>query len=101
MLVLAWESPNGLLVATLVSNGCMCMLQTCRVLCQLPYQTIHHVCVQMCSLCVCAVLSSLSLLTHTQERLAVSNRQLKQWHRVLAGKVAALMSTDLVRHKDK
>lgn len=36
-----------------------------------------------------------------QERLAVSNRQLKQWHRVLAGKVAGLMSTDLVRHKDK
>lgn len=36
-----------------------------------------------------------------QERLAASNRQLKQWHRLLVGKVAALMSTDLVRHKDK
>jgi hypothetical protein len=37
----------------------------------------------------------------SQERLAVSNRQLKQWHRVLGGKVAGLMSTDLVRHKHK
>lgn len=36
-----------------------------------------------------------------QERFAVSNRQLKQWHRVLVSKVAGLMSTDLVRHKDK
>jgi hypothetical protein len=35
-----------------------------------------------------------------QERLAASNRQLRQWHSVLAGKVVTLMSTDLVRHKD-
>lgn len=43
----------------------------------------------------------LCLLFSAQERLAASNRQLKQWHRVLAAKVAGLMATDLVRHKDK
>lgn len=52
-----------------------------------------------------ALLAALMMMTAchlaSQERLAVSNRQLKQWHRVLGGKVAGLMSTDLVRHKDK
>ncbi|WIA17572.1 hypothetical protein OEZ85_014399 [Tetradesmus obliquus] len=39
-------------------------------------------------------------LSAVAERLAASNRQLRQWHSVLAGKVVMLMSTDLVRHKD-
>jgi len=51
---------------------------------------------------MCAdVLSTVHSMGCWQERLAASNRQLKQWHRLLAGKVAGLMSTDLVRHKDK
>lgn len=41
------------------------------------------------------------LVVASQERLAVSNRHLRQWHDVLVGKVVALMSTDLVRHKDR
>eukprot|EP00878_Enallax_costatus_P024703 GHUV01026383.1.p1 GENE.GHUV01026383.1~~GHUV01026383.1.p1 ORF type:complete len:1576 (+),score=459.42 GHUV01026383.1:1611-6338(+) len=40
-------------------------------------------------------------LSAVAERLAMSNRRLRQWHSVLAGKVVGLMSTDLVRHKDK
>ena len=34
-------------------------------------------------------------------RLTERNRQLRKWHRILAGKVCGLMETDLVRHKDR
>lgn len=40
-------------------------------------------------------------LNEVAERLAESNRQLRNWHAVLAAKVSALMDTDLVRHKDR
>lgn len=40
-------------------------------------------------------------LARPQERLAACNRQLKQWHRALCGRVAALAATDLLRHKER
>jgi dynein heavy chain 2 len=40
-------------------------------------------------------------LNGVAERLAEKNRSLRTWHGLLARKVVELMSTDLVRHKDK
>lgn len=70
-----------------------------RLAIQLPAQTVtSNACELVPAVVMCA--AGGCWLSFPQERLASSNRQLRQWHNVLAGKVVALLATDLVRHKD-